>query len=191
MTNHSLSAREARRTFPTQRRCAMPSQRPSHLEVFEILIAIASLMAPAAVWSADAACVPHTWSATVVDSDVVDVDSYVASTNIFLDDHGRATIFYGTGPLGFNEWRLKQGVERGGGWRARRLPANPGDPRPSVAMDSSGTPHIAWRTGVFFGEGILNYAKVVNGVWQEEVVDDTPGGTSYVLIAVDAGGFPH
>jgi hypothetical protein len=169
----------------------MPSRRPRFLEIFQIFIAIASLMVPAVGWTAESACVPHSWTATIVDPDVVDVDSYVAATSIFLNDHGRAMIFYGSGPLGFNEWRLKQGVERGGGWRVRRLPANPGDPRPSVAMDSSGTPHIAWRTGVFFGEGILNYAKVVNGVWQEEIVDDTPGGTSYVSIAVDAGGFPH
>jgi hypothetical protein len=169
----------------------MNTRRPSLIEILELLVAIASLMVPAAARSADSACVPHSWTATVVDPDVVDVDSYVAATSIFLNDHGRATIFYASGPLNFNEWKLKQGVERGGGWRVRRLPAGAGDPRPSVAMDSSGTPHVAWRSGVYFGEGILNYAKVVNGVWQQEVVDDTPGGTSYVSIAVDAGGYPH
>jgi len=169
----------------------MPSQRPSFLEVFEVLIVIASLMVPAAVWSADAACVPHTWSTTVVDPDVADVDTYVAATRIFLNDQGRARIFYSSGPRSFNEWRLEEAVERGDGWRARRLPADPGDPRLSVAIDSSGTTHIAWRTGMFVGEGNLHYAKVVNGEWQEEVVDDTPGGTNYVSIAVDAGGYPH
>jgi hypothetical protein len=159
--------------------------------IFGILVKIALLSLPLAAVSAEQeACIPREWAISVVDPNVADADSYGADTSIFLDN-GQPRIFYAKGPLGVDEWRIKSAIPLSGAWNIERLPADPGSARPSVAVDRFGRYHLAWRTGEFFGQGILRYAKIENGTWHEEIVDDVQGGTSDASIAVDGRGNPH
>ena len=159
--------------------------------LLRLLLGIAISSVPVATWSAaQEACLPRDWAISIVDPNVADADSYVATTSIFLDA-GRPRIFYARGPINVNEWRFKSAIQRFGAWRIRRLPADAGSPNPSVALDLRGRYHLAWRTGEFFGQGILHYARIEEGVWHEEIVDDAQGATSDTSIAVDAGGNPH
>jgi len=137
------------------------------------------------------ACTPREWAITTVDPNVLDADSYVAAISIFLEHASQPRIFYARGPVNSDGWRIKSANPRTDTWRIQRLPADPGSPEPSVARDRQGRYHLAWRTGTFFGEGILRYATIKGGVWQEEIVDDVEGATSHTSIAVDAAGNPH
>jgi hypothetical protein len=157
-----------------------------------VILALAVSSLPVATWSAEQeTCVPREWTISIVDPNVLDADSFGADTSIFLDEAGRPRIFYAKGPLNVDDWQFKSAIQRSDAWRIRRLPADAGSPRPSVALDSLGRYHLAWRTGEFFGQGILHYARIEEGVWQEEIVDDTQGATSDASIAVDARGNPH
>ena len=157
-----------------------------------LLLGLAISSMPVATRSAaQDACVPRQWATSVVDPNVVDTDSYEARTSIFVDNAGRPRIFYAKGPFNVDDWQLRSAIQRTDAWRIWRLPADPGSPRPSVAVDLLGRYHLAWRTGEFFGQGILHYAKIEKGVWYEEIVDDTQGATSDTSIAVDAEGNPH
>jgi len=135
-------------------------------------------------------CIPREWAISVVDPNLADADSYVADISIFMDA-GQPRIFYAKGPIGDNEWPMKSASQRSDGWRIQRLPADSGSNRPSVAVDHLGRYHFAWRTGEFFGQGILHYALIERGVWSEEIVDDVLGATSDASIAVDAQGHPR
>jgi hypothetical protein len=159
--------------------------------VFGIIVRIALSSLPLAAVSAEQdACLPRTWAISIVDPNVADADSYGADTSIFLDN-GQPRIFYAKGPRGIDEWLFKLAIQRLDTWRIEGLPADSGSPRPSVAVDRFGRYHLAWRTGEFFGQGILRYATIENGTWHEEIVDDVPGGTSDASIAVDARGNPR
>jgi len=145
-----------------------------------------------AAWGAEReGCIPREWTISVVDPNVADADTYGAGTSILLDDVGGPHIFYAKGPVNGDEWRIKSATQQSTAWDIRRLPADPGSPRPAVAVDRRGRYHFAWRTGEFFGQGILNYAIIDAGGWSEEIVDDLPGATSEVSIAVDSRGNPH
>jgi hypothetical protein len=160
--------------------------------VVRALFAFVTSTVPFAVANAAPdACIPREWTITVVDPNVADADSYAARTSIFLEDAGRPRMFYARGPQNIDDWRMKSAIQRSDTWRIQRLPGDSGSPRPSVAVDNLGAYHLAWRTGEFFGQGVLRYAKIENGVWSEEIVDDVQGGTSDASIAVDSGGNPH
>ena len=160
--------------------------------ILRALVVLAACSVSLAVANAEPdACIPREWTISIADPDVLDADSYEARTSIFLEGAGRPRIFYARGPVGVDEWRIKSATQRSDTWRIQRLPANPGSARPSVAVDRFGAYHLAWRTGEFFGEGILRYARIENGVWHDEIVDDVPGATSDASIAVDAEANPH
>jgi hypothetical protein len=159
--------------------------------ILRVLVGLAVASVPLAASNAEQeGCIPREWAISIVDPNVVDADSYGADTSIFLDA-GRPRIFYAKGPINIDEWRLKSAIQRADGWRIQRLPADPGSARPSVAVDRFGRYHLAWRTGEFFGQGILRYGRIEQGLWHEEIVDDVQGGTSDASIAVDARGNPH
>ncbi|MEM3432778.1 MAG: hypothetical protein QXU79_00685 [Candidatus Micrarchaeaceae archaeon] len=63
-----------------------------------------------------------------------------------------------------------------------------GDYNPSIALDSSGTPHIAYGS---YGYG-LRYAHRVGGIWQKEVIEGgTHKGYADVSLVLDALDHPH
>ena len=156
-----------------------------------VLLGLATLAMPLAVSMAEPQeCAPREWAISVVDPNLADADSFAADTSIFVDA-GKPRIFYARGPIGIDEWRMKSASQPSDAWRIQRLPADLGSPRPSVALDSLGRFHFAWRTGEFFGQGILHYARIERGVWSEEIVDDVLGATSDASIAVDAQGHPQ
>ena len=160
--------------------------------VFRVLVGLAALSVPLAAWGTEqGGCIPREWAISVVDPNLVDADSFEADTSIFVDDAGRPQIFYAMGPLNIDDWRMKLAVQRSDGWRIQRLPAHPGSARPAVAVDRLGRYHLAWRTGELFGQGILRYGRIEDGVWHQEIVDDVLGGTSDASIAVDEKGNPH
>ena len=160
--------------------------------VLRVLLGLTASTVPLAGRSAEQdGCIPRDWAISIVDPNVLDADSYGADTSIFLDDAGRPRVFYAKGPVNVDEWQIKSAVQRSDAWRIQRLPADPGSARPSVAVDRLGRYHLAWRTGEFFGQGILRYARIEQGVWYEEIVDDVQGATSDASIAVDARGNPH
>ena len=160
--------------------------------VFRLLVEIAFFsLSLAAVSAEQDACVPREWAISVVDPNVADADSYEADISIFLDPASQPRIFYARGPVNGDEWRIKSAIQRSDTWHIQRLPADPGSAKPSVALDRRGRYHLAWRTGTFFGQGILRYATIERGVWQEEIVDDVEGATSDTSIAVDERGNPH
>jgi hypothetical protein len=160
--------------------------------VLRVLLGLAASTVPLAGTSAEQdGCIPRDWAICIVDPNVLDADSYGADTSIFLEDAGRPRVFYAKGPVDIDQWRIKSAVQRSDTWRIHRLPADPGSARPSVALDRLGRYHLAWRTGEFFGQGILRYARIEHGVWYEEIVDDVQGATSDASIAVDARGEPH
>jgi hypothetical protein len=161
--------------------------------IFSVFLGLAGLALPMAVSKAEpGACIPLEWAISVVDPNVLDIDSYVTDMAIFLEQGSQPRIFYAKGPLEGNAWRIRSAVQRSDTWRVQKLPADPGSPEPAVAVDHRGTYHLAWRTGVFFGEGILRYTKIERGVWgEEEIVDDAQGATSHISIAVDENGNPH
>src|SRR5262249_43536419 len=132
------------------------------------------------------ACIPREWAISVVDPNVLDADSYGADTSIFVDDLGRPRIFYAKVPVNIDDWLIRLAIQQSASWRIQKLPADPGSARPSVALDHLGRYHLAYRTGVFFGQGILRYGRIEQGLWHEEIVDEVQGGTSDASIAVDA-----
>jgi hypothetical protein len=163
--------------------------------IFRILRSLPGLMAlsiAVVAWSAEPdICSPREWAISLVDPNVLDADSYTADTSLLIDHAGRPRIFYARGPVNDDGWRIKSAIERSDLWHVQRLPAEQGSPRPTVARDRLDRYHLAWRSGVFFGEGILRYARIENGTWSEEIVDDVLGGTSDASLAVDSKGNPH
>src|SRR5262249_31031005 len=159
--------------------------------LFGVLAGIAFWSLPLAAVSAEQeACITREGAISVVDPNVADAGSYGADTSIFLDN-GQPRIFYAKGPFGVDDWLIKLVIQQPTSWRIQKLPADPGSARPSVAVDGFGRYHLAWRTGEFFGQGILRYATIENGTWHEEIVDHVQGGTSDASIAVDANGNPR
>jgi hypothetical protein len=140
---------------------------------------------------ATTACSPAPWNLAVVDPDVIDADSYGSSTAIFLDSLGRRNFIYAKGPVGVDDWGFKWAISTPNGFQIRTLPAEQASARPSVASDSQDRIHLCWRSGGFFGEGILSYGKLEGEQWHEEIVDPEPGSTGYCSIAVDANDNPH
>ena len=154
----------------------------------------AALLVAAATATANAepdACVPLQWTTSIVDPDVLDIDTYVTTVAIFSEHATQPRIFYVRGPVRNNNWWMRSASLRADSWRIQSLPTRPGSAEPSVARDREGNYHVSWRSGTFLGEGILNYAKIERGVWQEEIVDDAEGATSHTSIAVDESGNPH
>jgi hypothetical protein len=137
------------------------------------------------------ACTPLQWTISVVDPNVKDIDSYVANIAIFVEHATQPRIFYARGPVGQNEWPMRSASLRTDNWRVQKLPTDTGSPEPSAARDRRGNYHLAWRSGTFLGEGILHYANIERGVWQEEIVDGVEGATAHTSIAVDDSGNPH
>jgi hypothetical protein len=159
-----------------------------------VILALGVSSVPVATWSGEeGTCVPREWAISIVDPDVVDADSYASNTSIFLGKGsvGRPRIYYASGPLGVDDWQFRWAIPQSGAWSVQELPANPASPRLSVAVDALGRRHLAWRSGELFGQGILNYARIEEGVWHQEIVDATLGATSYTSIAVDGEGNPH
>src|SRR5262245_41861224 len=114
----------------TGRRCSMSVLQG---RIPKILLGAVASSLPVAVANAEPdACIPREWTISVVDPDVFDADSYGARTSLFLDDAGRARIFYAKGPLNIDDWRVRSALQRSDSWRIQKLPANPGSPRPSV-----------------------------------------------------------
>jgi hypothetical protein len=131
------------------------------------------------------------WTLTLVDPNVIDADSYGSSTAIFIDSLDRLNFIYAKGPFGVDDWKFEWAVSTPSGLRTRTLPTEQASARPSVTNDSQDRIHLCWRSGGFFGEGVLSYGKVEGGQWQEEIVDPEPGSTGYCSIAVDANDNPH
>jgi hypothetical protein len=157
-----------------------------------ILLELAVSSLPLTAVSAEPeTCIPREWAISVVDPNVLDADSYGADTSIFVDDSGRPRLFYAKGPVNIDDWQIRSAIQQSDTWDIQRLPADPGSARPSVAVDRFGRYHLAWRTGEFFGQGILRYGRIEHGLWHEEIVDDVQGATSDASIAVDARGSPH
>jgi hypothetical protein len=136
-------------------------------------------------------CSPAEWNLAVVDPNVIDADSYVTSTAIFFDSLNRPNFVYARGPARGDRWSFKWSVLTPNGFRTRQLPARQASPQLSVASDSQDRIHLCWRSGGFFGQGILSYGKLEGGRWHEEIVDPQLGSTSYCSIAVDANDNPH
>jgi hypothetical protein len=137
------------------------------------------------------ACNRPEWTLTVVDSDVIDADSYGSSTAIFIDSLDRPNFIYAKGPVGVDRWRFEWALSAPRGLRIRTLPVKQASAQPSVANDSQDRIHLCWRSGGFFGQGFLSYGKLEGGQWQEEIVDPEPGSTGYCSVAVDANDNPH
>jgi hypothetical protein len=126
------------------------------------------------------------WTLTFIDPNVIDADSYGSSTAIFIDSRDRPNFIYAKGPVGIDDWRFKWAVLTASGLQIRVLPTEQASARPAVANDSQDRIHLSWRSGGFFGEGVLSYGKIEGGQWQEEIVDPELGSTAYCSIAVDA-----
>jgi hypothetical protein len=156
-----------------------------------LLLLIATTALSLAPSGAVEECARAEWTPSIVDGNVVDVDSYVSSTAVLLDSLGRPHVVYPSGPRGIDGWKFESASSTPSGWHARTLPSDGASPRPSVAMDSNDALHLCWRSGVFFGEGILRYATTAGGAWHEETVDGELGSTDSCSIALDAEGRPH
>jgi hypothetical protein len=182
-----------------------PWASPSTAQSFRIILAFLVAVVLARVAFPDAgranpageaeevttACNRPEWTLTVVDCDVIDADSYGSSTAIFIDSLDRPNFIYAKGPVGVDDWRFEWALSAPRGFRIRTLPVKQASARPSVANDSQDTIHLCWRSGGFFGQGVLSYGKLEGGQWQEEIVDPEPGSTGYCSIAVDANDNPH
>src|SRR5262249_2690491 len=107
------------------------------------------------------------------------------------DSRDRPNLIYAKGPIGVDDWRFKWAVVTANGLQIRTLPTEQASARPSVTNDSQDTIHVSWRSGGFFGEGVLSYGKIEGGQWKEEIVDPELGSTAYCSIAVDADDNPH
>src|SRR5262245_42577521 len=136
-------------------------------------------------------CSPAPWNLAVVDPDVIDADSYGSPTAIFLDSLGRRNLVYAKGPVGIDDWEFKRALSTPNGFQIRTIPAEQASARPAVASDSQDMIHLCWRSGGFFGEGVLSYGKLEGEQWHEEIVDPEPGSTGYCSIAVDGYDHPH
>src|SRR4029453_6962473 len=185
--------------FPRRRRIGFSTAQSFRIVLaFLVAVAVARVAFPpdeanpaGDAEEATTACSPAPWNLAVVDPDVIDADSYGSSTAIFLDSLGRRNFIYAKGPVGVDDWGFKWAISTPNGFQIRTLPAEQASARPSVASDSQDRIHLCWRSGGFFGEGILSYGKLEGEQWHEEIVDPEPGSTGYCSIAVDANDNPH
>lgn len=163
----------------------------THARILGLPLLAALLVSSSVARGDDAACNPRSWTLSTVDKNVLDADSYVTATWIFLDAAGSPSVVYSRGPEDGNAWKFRSAVEDSGVWRIRKVPTDQGTADLAVAVDSRGRQHLAWRSGVFFGQGILHYGLIDGGSWHDEVVDADPGDADDISIAVDADDHPH
>lgn len=107
---------------------------------------------------------------------VISPNAGVSWLGFDLDADGNAHITY-------DDTIIRYATNKGGSWQV----SNIGTGRwPDLAIDSTGAPHIAWRSG-----GTLRYANLVDGAWSFETADaDTSRGDS-PSIDTDEADRPH
>lgn len=70
-------------------------------------------------------------------------------------------------------------------WRFHTTEASSGGLAADLELDAAGSPRLA------FGQSRLYYAILDSGIWNVQVVDDTPGAGQKVSLAFDSGGNPQ
>jgi hypothetical protein len=133
------------------------------------------------------------WEFRFVDR-ATDADSYAGTqTFVHVTPAGRSLVLYYDGPLGNGRFDMK--VARGplpdGSFEIESV--DPDDTEllgyGSLAVDSRERAHVSYISGLFFGQGILKYARRRATGWQIEVADSTPGVTA-TAVAVDSADRP-
>lgn len=133
------------------------------------------------------------WKFRFVDR-ATDADSY-AGTRTFVDvtPSGLSLVLYYNGPLGNGQFDLKmaRGPLPDGSFDIESV--DPADDEivgyGSLAVDSRERPNVSYVSGLFFGQGILKYARRRADGWQVEVADPVPGVTA-TAIALDSADRP-
>jgi hypothetical protein len=119
--------------------------------------------------------------------------SFAIYTSIAVDAAGAPRIIY----YDDNTHQLKYAVKTAGSWAIETVDAGCGPCAlngffPSLALDSSGNPHVSYYGNPGgTANGYLKYAVKSGGTWNTEMVDndgDSGNGTS---IAIDGSGNPH
>jgi hypothetical protein len=139
------------------------------------------------------AAAPPGWKTRFVDR-TTDADSYSGTrTYIQTAPSGISTILYCDGPLGGGRFDLKlaRGPMPDGTFDMEVI--DPNDPQVigqgSLAVDSKRRPHVSYVSGLFYGQGVLKYARRQASTWRIEPVDANQG-VDDTAIAVDSKDHP-
>jgi len=124
-----------------------------------------------------------TWTIETVDNK----EANPWSVSIALDPSYKPHICYASRKSSFGN--LVYAKRTGSGWNARIIDS-PGDVlAASLALDSSGNPHISYYDGYTHQQ--LRYISWDGSSWNKQIVEKIGAWTFYQSIAVDSSGNPH
>jgi hypothetical protein len=158
-----------------------------------VLVVSIAMAFPQAAGAATIETKLYSWTSRRI-QDVVRTDDFSGPrTFVGVAPSGRSVLMYWVAQkdgLAFVP-TIAEGPMPNGGFRTQ--PIDPDDHElngyGSFALDPTGRPSMSYISGIYFGQGILKYARRTNGVWTHEVVDPTQGAYLTAL-ALDSNDEP-
>jgi hypothetical protein len=123
-----------------------------------------------------------TWTIQTVDSP----GNVGIGSSIVLDNLGHPWISYGDATDNPN-YHLKVAHFTGTTWQTSVVDTT-GDKISAIALDNAGNPAIAYLDAINL---LVEYAKIVGGVWQIETVDPHCETSTSISLVIDASNNPH
>ncbi|HYI94252.1 MAG TPA: hypothetical protein VEX68_11960 [Bryobacteraceae bacterium] len=133
---------------------------------------------------------PPNWiRETVLSSAMVGGDQVGYAASIVIDRFGGPHLAY-VRARADGRYAVQYVRRSGNRWNADTVgfestfPASTG-----IALDPTGTPHVAWGSGV--RGGTIKHAVMINGLWKREIIAAGVGGEANVAIDISRTGAPH